>query len=185
MNFCCPNCKRPTRLIGPEPWWIAGLFEPLGVGGKTGPNPTDRRKPGSKHHLITDANGLPLAALLTEANRHDVTQLLPLVAAIPRIRGKIGRPRCRTNRVQGDRADDSEPHRRRLRSLGIEPVLAQRFTGHGSGLGVHRWPVERTIAWLHKLRRLRVRYERRDDLPEAFLSIGCSLICFRRLISFC
>ncbi len=185
MNFCCPNCERPTRLIGPEPWWIAGPSERLAVGGKTGPNPTDRRKPGSKHHLITDANGLPLAALLTEANRHDVTQLLPLVAAIPRIRGKIGRPRCRPDRVQGDRAYDSEPHRRRLRSLGIEAVLAQRFTGHGSGLGVYRWPVERTIAWLHQLRRLRIRYERRDDIHEAFLSIGCSLICFRHLNSFC
>ena len=53
------------------------------VGGKTGPNPTDRRKPGSKHHLITDAQGIPLAAILTGANRHDVTQLLPLVEAIP------------------------------------------------------------------------------------------------------
>jgi transposase len=27
----------------------------------TGPNPTDRRKKGSKHHVITDAQGLPLA----------------------------------------------------------------------------------------------------------------------------
>ena len=87
MNFCCPNCERLTRLIGLEPWWIAGPSERLAVGGKTGPNPTDRRKPGSKHHLITDANGLPLAAILTEANRHDVTQLLPLVAAIPPVGG--------------------------------------------------------------------------------------------------
>jgi transposase len=46
----------------------------VGGGGKTGPNPTDRRKPGSKHHLITDAQGIPLAAILTGANRHDVTQ---------------------------------------------------------------------------------------------------------------
>ena len=185
MNFCCPNCERLTRLIGLEPWWIAGPSERLAVGGKTGPNPTDRRKPGSKHHLITDANGLPLAAILTEANRHDVTQLLPLVAAIPPVGGKRGRPRRRPDRVQGDRAYDSGPHRRMLRSLGIEPVLAQRFTGHGSGLGVHRWVVEGTIAWLHQFRRLRIRYERRAEIHEAFLSLGCSLICFRRLNSFC
>ena len=50
-----------------------------GGGGKTGPNPTDRRKPGSKHHLIADAQRIPLAAILTGANPHDVTQLLPLV----------------------------------------------------------------------------------------------------------
>jgi transposase len=41
--------------------------------------------------------------------------------------------------------------------------------------------VERTIAWLHQYRRLRVRYERRADIHEAFLAIGCSLICLKLL----
>lgn len=135
--------------------------------------------------MITDARGTPLAAILTGANRNDVTQLLPLVAAIPRIRGKRGRPRHRPSQVQGDRAYGSGPHREALRSLGILPVLAQRLTEHGSGLGVYRWVVERTLAWLHQFRRLRVRYERRSDIHEAFLSIGCSLICFRRLNALC
>jgi transposase len=35
----------------------ASLRAPCG-GEKTGPNPTDRRKLGSKHHLLTDANGV-------------------------------------------------------------------------------------------------------------------------------
>jgi transposase len=135
--------------------------------------------------VITDAQGIPLAAILTEANRNDVTQLLPLVAAIPPVRGQRGRPRRRPDRVQGDRAYDSGPHRKVLRSLGIEPVIAKRRTEHGSGLGIHRWVVERTLAWLHQYRRLRIRYERRAEIHEAFLSIGCSLICFRRLNSFC
>jgi len=87
MNFCYPNCQQPAGLIGPELWWIVGPSGRLVVGKKTGPNPTDRRKPGSKHHLITDARGIPLAAILTGANRHDVTQLLPLVAAIPTVGG--------------------------------------------------------------------------------------------------
>jgi hypothetical protein len=50
---------------------------------------------GSKHHLITEAQEIPLAVLLTGANIHDVTQLLPLVEAIPPIRGKRGRPRSK------------------------------------------------------------------------------------------
>ena len=54
---------------------------------KTGPNPTDRRKKGSKHHLVTDANGIPLAVRLTGANRHDVTELLPLIEATFEIAG--------------------------------------------------------------------------------------------------
>jgi hypothetical protein len=42
-------------------------------GPKTGPSPVDRRKPGSKHHVITDAGGIPLAVSLTGGNRHDVS----------------------------------------------------------------------------------------------------------------
>jgi len=47
-----------------------------------------------------------------------------------------------------------------------------------SQLGVFRWVVERTIAWLHQFRRLRVRYERRADIHEAFLTVGCILVCW-------
>jgi len=150
-------------------------------GKKTGPNPTDRRKAGSKHHLISDARGIPLAATLTPANAHDITQLLPLVTAIPPLAGRRGRPRQRPRRVQGDRAYDSAAHRRALRALGITPVLARRRTAHGSGLGKTRWVIERSIAWLHQFRRLKMRYERLHFIHEAFLTIACSLICWNFL----
>lgn len=155
-------------------------------GDHTGPNPTDRRKAGSKHHVATDAQGIPLATRVTAANRNDITQLLPLIDAIPPVAGKRGRPRRRPDKAQGDRAYDSEPHRRELRRRKIEPVLAKRNTEHGTGLGVFRWVVERTLSWLHQNRRLRVRYERRSDIHQAFLTLGCILICFKRLFgSFC
>ena len=150
-------------------------------GKKSGPNPTDRSRPGSKHHLLTDGNGIPLAVILTAANRHDVTQLLPLVAAVVPVAGKVGRPRRRPDRVYADRGYDSQSHRQALRQRGIRPLLARRGTDHGSGLGVYRWVVERSFAWLHQFRRLRVRYERRADIHEAFLKIGCSLICWNVL----
>ena len=76
-------------------------------GGKTGPNPTDRRKAGSKHHLLVDAQGIPVNAVLTEANRHDVTQLLPLVERVQPIRGKRGQPLKKHRSVQADRAHES------------------------------------------------------------------------------
>jgi transposase len=47
---------------------------------------------------------------------------------------------------------------------------------HGSALGHSRWVVERTIAWLHHYRRLRVRYQRRGDIHQPFMAMGCSLI---------
>ncbi len=131
---------------------------------------------------MTDANGIPLAVKLTGANRHDVTQLLPLIKAIPPITGKIGRPQQRPAQVQGDRGYDSEPHRRMLRQKQIEPVLAKRRTEHGSGLGVFRWVIERTLSWLHQNRRLRVRYERRPDIHEAFMILGCIKICWNHLV---
>ncbi len=131
--------------------------------------------------MITDAQGIPLAIRLTGANAHDVTQLIPLIEAIPAVRGKRGHPRKRPERVQGDRGYDSEPHREWLRAHKIESVLAKRNTPHGSGLGVYRWVVERTLAWLHQFRRLRIRYERRADTHEAFLTLGCALICWRFL----
>jgi hypothetical protein len=60
-------------------------------------------------------------------------------------------------------------------------VIARRATEHGSGLRRLRWVVERTFAWLHFFRRLRLRWERRPELHEAFLRLGCAVICQRHL----
>jgi transposase len=83
--------------------------------------------------------------------------------------------------VSGDRAYDAEKVRVGLRAKGIQPLLAQHNTAHGSGFGRWRWVVERTFAWLNQFRRLRVRYEKRADIHEAFLLLGCILICWRLL----
>ena len=75
----------------------------LNGGDKTGKNPTGRGKKGSRHHVITDAKGMPLAVSLTGASRHDVTQALALVDAIPPVGGKPGRPRQRPGSAYADR----------------------------------------------------------------------------------
>jgi transposase len=41
--------------------------------------------------------------------------------------------------------------------------------------------VERTFAWLNQFRRLRVRYDKRPDIHEAFLSPWCALTCWQSL----
>nr|WP_236573680.1 IS5 family transposase [Streptomyces sp. GS7] len=150
-------------------------------GPKTGRSPVDRGRPGSKHHVICDAAGIPLAVTLTGGNRSDVTQLMPLLEAIPSIRGKRGRPRKRPKEVYADRGYDHDCYRRQVWAKGIKPVIARRGTDHGSGLGTKRWVVEQTIALLHWFGRLRIRWETRDDIHEAFLKLACSLICWRRL----
>ena len=156
---------------------ISVLFK----GALTGPSPVDRARIGSKHHLITDSHGIPLAVTLTGGNRNDVTQLLPLVDAVGPVPGRIGRPRQRADRVLADRGYDHDKYRRQLRARGVKPVIARRGTEHGSGLGRQRWVVERTFAHLHNLRRLRIRYERSDELHYAFMLLGCAVVCQRFL----
>jgi transposase len=146
-----------------------------------GPSPVDRARPGSKHHVLTDATGIPLVVLLTGGNRHDVIQLKPLLDAVPPIRGRVGRPRRKPRVLVADRGYDFDKYRRLLRARGIRPMIARRGVVHGSGLGRWRWMVERTLAWLHQYRRLRIRWERRADIHEGFLKLAVCLICWRRL----
>ncbi|WP_405969099.1 IS5 family transposase [Streptomyces sp. NBC_00988] len=153
----------------------------LKEGDHVGPSPVDRARPGSKRHVIVDQHGTPLAVSVTGGNRHDVTQLIPLLEAIPRIRGLRGRPRNRPKRLYADRGYDFDKYRRLLWARGIKPVIARRGVAHGSGLGRTRWVVERTFAWLHQFKRLRIRYERRADLHQGLLELACGIICLRRL----
>lgn len=106
---------------------------------------------------------------------------MPLLDAIPPVRGKRGRPRRRPRRLLGDGAYHSCRHRHELRARGISAAIPRPKQSHGSGLGKERWVVERTIAWLHRYRRLRVRYERRADIHEAFLQVAGCLICLKLL----
>ena len=166
--------------------WSCAIVDSCSVRGvcggtQAGPNPTDRAKRGSKRHVICDGRGVPLAVRLTGANRHDSRQALPLVDAIAPLQGERGRPRCRPDCVMGDRAYDAEVIRHGLRARHILPLLAVRRAKHGSGLSRCRWVVERTFAWLNQFRRLRVRYDKRADIHEAFLSIGCAWICWQSL----
>ncbi len=153
----CARRKRRRRCRWPEPQ----------EGAPDGPVPSRPGRAGSKHHLITDGHGTPLAVILTDGNRNDVTQLMPLLDAIPAVRGRPGQPRRKPQAVFADRGYDHDIYRDQVRARRIIPVIARRGTPHGSGLGVYRWVVERTFAWLHGFKRLRVRWERRADIHEA------------------
>lgn len=150
-------------------------------GTATGPSPVDRRKTGSKHHLICDGKGTPLHVITTAANVNDVTQTLALVDGIPPVAGRPGHPRKRPEAVLGDKAYDSKAVRHALRHRRIVPVISRKGAPNIKGLGKLRYVVEQTFALLHQFKRLAVRWERRLELHDAFLSLACSLICWRRL----
>jgi transposase len=144
----------------------------------TGPNPTDRGKPGSKRHVLVDANGIPLAFALTPANVHDSTMLEPVLDTVPPIRQCAGRPRRRPAKLHTDKAYDYPRCRRACRERRIVPRIARRGVESSERLGRHRWVAERTLAWLARFRRLALRYERRADIFEAFHHLAAALICF-------
>jgi transposase len=136
--------------------------------------------------VITDANGIPLASSVTAANVNDVTEMAPLFNKLPEVAGKVGHPRRKPDALQGDLAYDSEAHRQGLQDMGVEPVLPEKGIDDPSGLGGTRWPVERTLSWAHQNRRLRIRYERRADIHQAFLTLACIKICASALFAgFC
>jgi len=136
----------------------------------SGPSPVDRGRIQASH---PDRRGRGTAGGHPDRrHRNDVTQLVPLLDAIPPIRGRVGRPRRKPSMLVADRGYDHEKYRRLLRARGIRPMIARRGVAHGSGLGRRRWPVERTLAWLHQYRRLRARWERRADIHEGFLQLA-------------
>jgi transposase len=104
------------------------------------------------------------------------------IEPIKRPHGRPGRPRKRPEKLHADKAYDFARCRKALRKRGIKARIARRGIDSSERLGRHRWVVERTLAWLARYRRLSVRYERRDDIiHEAFLHLGCSLICLNYL----
>jgi transposase len=174
-----PRRRRSDRLVAGQP----GQRQHPGQkgGDAVGPNPTDRGKPGTKRHLIVDRAGLPLATLLTGANRHDSMVFEALVDAVPPTGTPTGRRRKRPAKLHADKAYDLPRCRRFLHRRHIKVRIARKGIDSSQRLGRHRWVVERTLAWLNRYRRLTIRYERRVDIHQAFLTLGCALICINHL----
>jgi transposase len=124
---------------------------------------------------------MPLATALTGANRHDSRVFEALLDAVPAIRCPSGQRRKRPVKLHAGKADDLPRCRRVLHRRRIKVRIARKGIASSARLGRHRWVVERTLAWLARYRRLTVRYERRADIHQAFLTLRCALICFNHL----
>ena len=91
---------------------------------------------GSKHHLLVDAAGVPLAVALTSGNRNDVTHPLPLVDGITPVAGKVNRPRERPDRIVADRGYEHDNDQRDLWRRGVKHYIGR--TGAEEGWGLER-----------------------------------------------
>jgi IS5 family transposase len=150
----------------------------------SGPNPTDRGKPGTKYHLLTDRNGLPLHVLASAANVHDSRLFESLLESNPGVRGRRGRPcrpRRRPEKLHADKGYDYPRCRRYLQRRGIKVRIARRGIEDKNHLGRHRWVVERTISWVLRYKRLGIRYDRTEATVLPLLLLAVTLINLRRL----
>jgi transposase len=122
-----------------------------------------------------------LTVTLTGGNHDDITQLIPLIDAVPPIRGRRGRPRRKPREIYADRGYDHDNYRHQTARTRDHPADRPPRHRHGSDLGRTRWVVERGFAWLHAFKRLRTRYERRADIHLGLRQLACALIWYRQL----
>ena len=149
-------------------------------GGRTGPSPVDRGKTGSKHHVIVEAHGIPLATTLTGGNRNDVTQLIPLIQAVPPIRGKRGH-RCAAQKLYADRGYDHESYRDQVRgwrsprsSPDAAPNTAPAWACTAGSWKARSRCCTGSAACASAGRSATTSTKR-------FVTLGCAIICWRRL----
>ena len=176
----------PTSWTLAAPVWMEPVC-PAPGGSHTGPNPTDRGKLGSKRHLITDRQGLPLMFCVNGANRHDSVVFEALVDALPAVGGKQGRPRRWPAKLHADKRGTTLPGAARTSSAAVFRIalpaeVLSAMTGSGAIAG---WSSARTPGWLAVFGKLRTRFERCIDVHVALLSLACCVICVRRLLPFC
>jgi transposase len=164
---------------------VRGHRQRLGAGQKrgrhTGPSPVDRGKLGCKRHALADAAGTPLAVLVTPANTRDDAAAPTLLAKVKPIHGPRGRPRRKPKALVGDRGYGFPWLMSLVVAMRVLCLLAPRGAEHGSGLGVLRWVIERTLAWFGNYRRLDRCYERSGEHFQAFHDLAAALICFGKL----
>ena len=131
--------------------------------------------------LWSTTESTPLGVQLSPANRHDSRMLAPTLDAVPGVRHGRGRPRKRPDKLHANKAYDHHRCRSECWKRRITPCIARRHVDSSERLGRHRWVVERTLAWLNRFRRLTIRYERRADIHEASVLLGCALICLNQI----
>jgi putative transposase len=152
-------------------------------GKKTGKNPTDRGKKGTKKSLLTDGEGGPLGVVIAGANVVEQKLLSETIEAIVIERPDPDEVEQNLNLDKGyDNPRSREaaaaggyvPH---IRRIGEEKKPCDQSKGHKP----RRWVVERTFAWLSKCRGILVRYEKKDGNYLGLIQMACGLLWYRRL----
>ena len=149
---------------------------PRWAGKKTGPNPTDRAKRGTKRSLLTDSRSVPLGLAVAGANTNDFKLVQQTFESVP-----VPRPSPADGHRQHlcvDAGYDYEPVRRWADKFGftlhVRRIRQERK--QSTRKKPRRWVVERSHSFLHRFRRLLVRWEKREDTYLAMLHLAMGII---------
>jgi hypothetical protein len=167
---------------------VDGCITKAPCGGEVaGRSPVDRGKQGTKRSVATDGQGIPLHLVAARANDHDSPLLEPTLAGIVDMIGAL--PQYHDLRgcdefpnVHLDRGYDSGKTRDLLDLLGFTPQIAVKGQPAPIQAG-HRWPVERTHAWMNGYGKLRRCTDKRKIVVEFWLYLAAALTVIRRLIN--
>jgi transposase len=158
----------------------------------TGHNPTDRSKLGTKRHILTDKDGIPLSAVITSANTHDITVAIDTVDSIVIKRPSSSSSTSTTNRNKKkqnlclDKAYHSKEVEQEIIKREYIPHIRHRreeeMKFNKRCHTTRRLVVERTNSWHNRFRKLFTRYEKKDENYLGLVQLANSIIVYRRLI---
>ena len=166
------------------------------VGKKTGPNPTDRAKSGTKDSIQTDGRGVPLGAVVAGANVNDYKLLeatlesSPIPRPDPRVPDVPESGAVQALSLDADyfRVEVYETLERWGYTAHIRPVGSESGVrdltpeeAKEAGIQARRWVVERTHSWLHRYRGLLIRWCKKAENYIALLHMSFAFIIYRRM----
>ena len=162
----------------------------------TGNNPTDRSKLGTKRHILTDKEGIPLSAVISSASTHDIKLVIDMVdnSVIKKpvivIQTEI-KKKGKKEKLQHlclDKAYNSTQEEQELirRGYVLQLVPKERGVKKRSEVktetqpslnrkkhSAKRWVVERTNSWHNRFRKLFTRYEKKAENYLGLVQFSC------------
>jgi putative transposase len=172
-------------------------------GAKTGNNPTDRSKLGTKRHILTDKAGIPLSVEISPASTHDINLVIDVVdkTIIKRPKSSFksklkSRRRLRLQHLCLDKGYKSVEEEQELIKRGyilhipIKKKKKKKKGGDSEKTAISnyrkyspkRWVVERTNSWHNRFRKLFTRYEKKDENYLGLVQFSCCVIIYRKII---
>jgi transposase len=185
VNLWAQGLQEYDQLKGLDWEWLSmdGAMTKAPLGGeRTGKNPTDRGKLGTKRSLLVEANGVPLGLAVEGANRHDKKVAEATLESIP-----VERPEPTPEEPQGmclDKGYDYDDTRDLVREFGFTAHVRARGEEakelkKEAGEKARRWVVERTHSWMNRFRRLLIRWEKKVENYFGMLHFVCAWITYR------